>query len=280
MALTLPRPDSERLAEYYHRHYYRTKETRRFPAPVELFQRLLYRHRARRVELLAGGRPGHVLDVGCGPGFLLAAFRRRGWEVQGVELSDESSAHSRDVLGIPVHVGAPVSWAWPEGYFDAVVMWHSLEHLPDPRQMLMVLARLLRPGGVVMVGVPNFGSSEARFFRDDWFHLDVPRHLYHFTPVSLRSVLADSGFQVRRCSFFAPEYDVFSFVQSIENRLGLGRNLLYDLLRSRGRSKSGALRLFLALVLAGPLALVGFPITALLAWLGRGSSMALFAVKL
>lgn len=279
VVLTSPRPGPRELAGYYPAHYHRDTQRRRFPAPVELLQRALYRHRARAVETLSGGRPGRVLDVGCGPGFQLAAFQRRRWEVHGVELTEESATHAREVLGLPVHVGDAASWPWPERTFDAIVAWHSLEHFPDPQEMLEVFARFVRPGGVVMVGVPNFGSPEARLSRDGWFHLDVPRHLYHFTPGSLERALESARFQVRRSSFFAPEYDVFSFVQSVENRLGLEHNRLYELLRSGSGERTNRLQSLLALVLAIPLGLAALPFTALLAPLGLGSSVTLFAVK-
>ena len=104
-------------------------------------------------------------------------------------------------------------------------MWHVLEHWPDPREPLRAAARLLRPGGVFMVGVPNFASPEARTARDKWFHLDVPRHLVHLTPRWLRDELAGIGFEPRRISYLAPEFDGFSFIQSALNLLGLPHNL-------------------------------------------------------
>src|SRR5439155_7947567 len=94
--------------------------------------------------------------------------------------------------------------------------------------------RVLRPGGIFLVGVPNFGSFEARTCEDKSFHLDVPRHLIQFTPGSLREALVGAGFTISETSFFAPEYDCFSFVQSALNNCGLRPNLLYNLLRGQG----------------------------------------------
>ncbi len=106
LARTVPRPDDARLADYYPTAYYGAPAGRRFPAVVEWLQRRLYGARARAVEQVAGGK-GRVLDLGCGRGFLLDAFRRRGWEVHGTELDERSAAYAREVLGIPVHVGPP-----------------------------------------------------------------------------------------------------------------------------------------------------------------------------
>ena len=282
LARTAPLPDASRMSAYYPPAYYGTASARRFPAVVELLQRALYGGRARAVERLAGG-PGRVLDVGCGRGFLLDAFRRRGWEPQGTELDDRSAAHAREVLGLPVATGAVDRWPWPDHHFDAVVIWHVLEHLAEPQLALERAHRVLRPGGVLMVGVPNFASAEARVAAAGWFHLDVPRHVVHLTPEWLGAALDATGFDVRRRSFFAPEYDAFSFVQSAENRIGLRHNLLYDVLRGRAAkllgSGAGPARVAAALALALPLGLVAVPMTALLGLAARGSSVTLYAVR-
>ncbi len=283
LARTVPCPDESRLADYYPQSYYGALAARRFPAGVEWLQRRLYGARARAVEQVAGGA-GRVLDVGCGRGFLLDAFRRRGWEVQGTELDERSAAHAREALGVPVHVGPPGSEPWPDAHFDAVVLWHVLEHLSDPAAALARARRLLRSGGVLMVGVPDFGSPEARLARQGWFHLDVPRHVCHPSAGWLAAALDEAGFEVRRSSWFAPEYDCFSLVQSAENRLGLPHNLLYDVLRGKSAKLLGAgtgrsIAAALALLLAAPLGTVALPASALLGATRRGSSVTFLAVR-
>jgi SAM-dependent methyltransferase len=279
--LTQPQPAPSAVSAYYPAEYYGRLGARRFPAPVEWAQKTLYGWRARAVEKLAGNRSGRVLDIGCGPGALLEAFRRRGWEVHGTELTDDSAARARQA-GIPVHVGPLEPFPWPEGHFDAVVMWHVLEHCPDPVPVLDRVRRSLRPGGVLLVGVPNFGSPEARLTRDGWFHLDVPRHLVHFTGASLEGALAETGFEIRARSFFAPEFDAFSLVQSALNRAGLKHNLLYDVLRGRGAKLTGAasgLQIAGTLLLGAALAVMALPLTTVLGLAGQGSTLTVFAVK-
>jgi SAM-dependent methyltransferase len=282
LSRTVPPPDPARLDAYYPQAYYGDPRARRFPAAVEGLQRWLYARRAGVVEQLAG-RKGRVLDVGCGRGFLLDAFRRRGWDVQGAELDDRSARHAREVLGLDVHVGPAEAWPWPDGHFDAVVLWHVLEHLGDPREALARAGRLLRPGGVLAIGVPNFGSPEARLARGGWFHLDVPRHVVHFSRAWLSGALDGAGFDVRRWSFSAPEYDAFSFVQSALNRAGLRQNALYDVLRGRSAkvraAPAGALQAAASLALAMPLGVLSVPATVILAAAGKGSSMTAYAVR-
>jgi SAM-dependent methyltransferase len=277
LTITHPAPGAARMPRYYPDGYYGATGGSRFPGAMEALQGALYRGRASELERLVG-RPGRVLDVGCGRGLLLRAFQRRGWEVLGTELGEAAAAYPRDVLGLPVRVGRLDELRFPDGHFDAVTLWHVLEHTSDPAATLSEVARILKPGGWCMVGVPNFDSPESRLCRDRWFHLDVPRHLTHFTPVTLRSAMAAAGLPVSRVSGFALEYDHFSFVQSGLNRLGLRPNRLYDLLRGRGAKvlkdvPTGGPEIALTLLLAVPLGLLSVPFTALAGLLGQGATM-------
>jgi len=282
VAFTRPLPAPDELAKYYPPQYY-GGGGKRFPPVVERLQRALYGRRASRVEQMLGGA-GRVLDIGCGPGFLLRAFRERGWEAQGTEFSEGAAAHAREVLKLPVSVGDVAGLKLEAASFDAIVMWHVLEHMAEPTATVAEVARLLRPGGVFLCGVPNFGSFEARFGRDKWFHLDVPRHLSQFTVEALTTLLGAHGLRVTRASFFALEYDWFSFTQSVLNRLGLRHNLLYNMLRgaeAKVLADAGvpSWQKLASLVLAAPLGLLSVPATALAGAMGSGATMAIYARK-
>lgn len=281
--ITTPQPGD--LAAYYPAGYYGTPDGRRFPAIVERLQQWLYAHRVRWVEAAVGRPPGRVLDVGCGRGLLLRAFQRRGWEVQGTELSEAAAAYAREVLGLQVSIGELAGLGFPAGHFDAVTLWHVLEHLPDPQLLLAEVRRILKPGGVLFLGVPNFGGWEARGCRAGWFHLDVPRHLTHFTRDNLKQALETAGFQDWAWSGFAPEYDLFSFVQSWLNRCGLRQNLLYNFLR-RGAAKvirgesPPRWQLLATLLLAVPLGVAAVPLTLLAGLAKQGGTLSVLARKL
>lgn len=279
LAFTRPRPAIDEWPRYYPSEYYGGEGAGRFPAAVESLQRALYRRRAIVVEHMLG-RKGSVLDIGCGPGFLLREFRERGWEVQGTEFSEQSAAPARNVLGLSVSVGDVRDLKFETARFDAVVMWHVLEHTSEPEQTLAEVARLLRPGGIFLCAVPNFGSWEARLARDKWFHLDVPRHLSHLSAGTLRTLLAARGLAVERTSFISPEYDCFSFTQSSLNLFGLRHNLLYNLLRG-SRAKllrpAAAWQKAASLLLAGPIGLLSVPATVLAALFCRGATVTCYA---
>jgi SAM-dependent methyltransferase len=282
IAFTRPRPAPSELPKYYPPEYY-GGGTGRFPGLVERCQRALYGHRAVAVQEMLG-RKGKVLDIGCGPGFLLREFRAHGWDVLGTEFSEESAAHARKTLNLPVSVGDIASLKFEADRFDAVIMWHVLEHMTDPQGTVAEVTRLLRPGGVFLCAVPNFGSFEAGFAGDKWFHLDVPRHLHHFTLEALTTLLAVFGFTIERKSFFALEYDYFSFTQSVLNRMGLRHNLLYNLLRGRrakvlGNPRTAGWEKFASVLLAAPLGVLSVPFTTAAALLRAGATVTLYARK-
>lgn len=281
--VTLPVLVPDEMGRYYPRTYYGSPKGARFTGVVEWLQDALYGWRAGRVEALAANR-GRVLDIGCGRGLLLKQFRARAWDVQGTELTDTAATFAREVLGIPVQVGTMERLEFPDATFDAVVMWHVLEHVSDPRPALVEAARVLRPGGVLMVAVPNAGGLEARICRDKWFHLDVPRHQSHLTWSTLRDALHGAGLSERSASGLAPEYDAFSFTQSVMNRVGMRHNLLYNLMRVRDAKVlradgAGPVMRLLAFALAVPLVILSLPITGLLGLARNGGTMTIWAVK-
>ena len=279
--VTTPVPPD--IGRYYPVGYYGDKAGRRFPAVMEWLQEKLYAWRSRQVLRRLNQKNARVLDIGCGRGLLLRAFQQQGCDVTGTEFSDDACRFAREVLKLPVRVGLVQELSFPDNSFDVVVMWHVLEHVSDSRPTLAEVGRILRPGGLFLVAVPNFGSPEARLTQAGWFHLDIPRHLSHHTPASLSQVLREAGLQPDWFSALAPEYDTFSFVQSLLNWFGVQPNLLYNLLRGQsakvfaGNKSSGSV---IATVLLAPvLAVISLPATLLLALVGQGATLTITAVK-
>jgi SAM-dependent methyltransferase len=154
-----------------------------------------YRRALHREPFSALGErsPGRLLDVGSGRGDLGLVLSRSGWHVTGLEPSEKAAADARR-RGVDTELGTLTDGVDREGGYDAVVFSHSLEHVVEPADDLAVAWELMRPGGLVLVSLPNFGSWQARRFGSRWFHLDLPRHRTHFTGRGLVALLGRTGF--------------------------------------------------------------------------------------
>jgi SAM-dependent methyltransferase len=118
----------------------------------------------------------------------------------------------------------------PVRRFDLVILNQVLEHLDDPGGTVAALAGLLAQGGKLIIGVPNFGSWQAAFGGPTWFHLDVPRHLHHFSLPSLAALLGEHGLEIEKVSYVSPEHDPYGWVQSALNKIDRRHNRLTRLL--------------------------------------------------
>lgn len=150
--------------------------------------------RCRAVIARAGVRTGRVLDVGCATGIFLDGMRRWGWQAYGVEPNPMASAYARERLGLDVITAELETAGLPEATFDVVTLWDVLEHVPDPRRTLVEVRRVLRPGGLLVLSLPNIESVEARLFGRYWAGWDQPRHLALFPLSVLVRLLNETGF--------------------------------------------------------------------------------------
>lgn len=140
------------------------------------------------------GSPGlKVLDIGCGDGRALWTLKQLGCEVVGVEFDGEAAATARE-LGLDVRLGSVHEQGFAAATFDAVMMSHVIEHLPDPKATLQECLRILKPGGQLRMLTPNAAAWGHRHFGRDWMALDPPRHLNIFTPSSMTDLLKSADF--------------------------------------------------------------------------------------
>jgi SAM-dependent methyltransferase len=211
---TVPAPDD--LGAYYGQTYYGERHS--------LTADYCAWRRVRIVERATGKVTSSILDIGCGDGTFLLAAAKRGHRTLGTEMGDAArrartaGVDVRDSLEA-VRDAAPV---------DVVTMWHTLEHFRSPREVVTAVASLLRPGGTFIVAVPDARGLQARVFKRNWFHLDVPRHLYHFGAQSLQTLLERAGFRIEKWHHQELEYDVFGWLQSGLNALTGTPNVLFQ----------------------------------------------------
>ena len=178
-----------------------------------------------------------------------------GWEPWGIEPNAALARGTVQRLGLPeerVLAGTAEEADFQDGTFDLVTMSHVLEHVHNPRDTLADVARWLAPHGRVRIWLPNYGSLESRAFRHLWQGLDIPRHLYHFTPATLRATLTAAGFEVER---MIPQWQ--------GNMLTGSLTYAFDALRGRERAYRESRRLHVAVL----------PAAAALLALGQGGCL-------
>lgn len=144
-------------------------------------------------------RAGRLLDIGCAAGFFLAEARRY-YEVQGVELSAWSSAHARDALGLQVFTGTLQQARLGAGQFDVITLWDVIEHVPDPVPLLSEAARLLKPGGRLVLTTGDWDSAYARARGADWHLVAPPWHLCLFSRETIRLAGQRAGLTCLHCA--------------------------------------------------------------------------------
>jgi 2-polyprenyl-3-methyl-5-hydroxy-6-metoxy-1,4-benzoquinol methylase len=280
LVATFPPVSSTEIGRYYPASYY-GDNNRRFNALLEGLIPFFRNRRARAIEKFVP--KGRILDVGCGRGILPALMRERGWEAHGLEFSETSARHARDELRLPVFVGDFLGSSYADSSFDTVVLWHVLEHVPDPVATIRRARQILKPGGLLVIAVPNFESLQARFAGRHWFHLDVPRHYHHFGLAVLRRLLTSNGFSILDVSHLSLEYNPYGWIQSLLNKLGFRYNLLYDLLKnSSARSvqnplRTAPLQFLLTLGVLPVIVPLSFGLTLLEALLRRGGTVEVYA---
>jgi len=207
-----PRPTKERIGIYYPPNYQANMLSLLAKGKTNPVARAGFAmvRRRRTPPFRTGGR---LLDVGCSNGAYLAAMRENGWDVEGLEFDRDAVEYARRSRNLEVsqnEIEEGLSQL-PGNSFDVVTMWHVLEHAFDPATALREIHRVLKPGGILMLEVPNYASPLVTLFKRYWFPMDIPRHLYQFTPATIEGMLTKAGFhRIRVKGVPSPEAIVWS----------------------------------------------------------------------
>lgn len=187
---TNPRPNPDEIGAYYESEEYISHSNTQ-----KGLINVLY-HWVRRYTLSAKARliqqrmpnKNNLLDIGCGSGAFLAFMAKEGWNCTGIEPSEKARAYAKQNYGLAVY--EPLRFfELPAQNYEVITMWHVLEHVHLLNEYIVQLKKLLKPGGLLLIAVPNSQAAEAEHYGAAWAAYDVPRHLYHFAPSDMENLL-------------------------------------------------------------------------------------------
>lgn len=205
-----PRPVWDSLAQYYEGDYdsYVPMLKERKPSIGRFIYGWGTRKRVKAIQSIQAS--GNLLDIGCGTGMFLEMAQKLGaWTVSGVEPSPHAANYVQGKLDIPIQTGLFPDVKLPVQHYDVITMWNVVEHLGDPIESFARIHDALKPGGWFVFCIPNLESLDAWLFGKYWLGWDLPRHLYIFPQVTLKELLANTGFQIQKTRCISTTYAAY-----------------------------------------------------------------------
>ncbi|MDJ0839328.1 MAG: class I SAM-dependent methyltransferase [Acidobacteriota bacterium] len=200
-----PVPTREVIAEFYPGGYW--QESSGKPSLMNRLQatyiRWMLEADLMRLVTKMGPAAGAWLDIGCSRGDWAALIRDRGWRVSGLEADPRAAAYARETHGLTVEESDGDSWNPEPETWDVISFFHLLEHLRQPKTFLVNCRKALRPGGRILLRVPNINSWQFALFGKRWKGLEMPRHITLPTPDALKAALKEAGFEINHASTWA-----------------------------------------------------------------------------
>lgn len=166
---------------------------------------------------------GKLLDVGCGSGRYLATMRSLDWDVQGVELSEDGLKVCL-ASGLPVHHGDLKSASFSDDSFDVITVRHVIEHIREPHPFMAELARILKPGGKLIIVTPNSDALGRDYLGANWYANDVPRHLILFSRDNLDQLASKYGLHSYKTWFETTPKIILNSLDYVTNNKGKRSN--------------------------------------------------------
>lgn len=188
LLVTFPQPKEDQLAKYYESEAYISHTDTNKGLMANLYQGVKKYSLASKTKLIKSlfGSTGTLLDIGAGTGEFLKVAKENNWTVSGIEPNEKAR-------GIASKKGIDLETSIDDlqgNVYDVVTLWHVLEHLPDLENTLRKIEAFVKPGGILIIAVPNFKSYDAQFYKNYWAAFDVPRHLWHFSKASMKTLFS------------------------------------------------------------------------------------------
>lgn len=149
------------------------------------------------LQLETGKQQGKILDIGCGTGAFLNTMKAAGWESTGLEPDEVARAKAKELYGLEPKPSHEI-FDLPENNYDAITMWHVLEHVHQLHEYVAQLKKMLTTNGRIFIAVPNYTSYDAQYYGAHWAAYDLPRHLYHFSPDSMKNLVEQYGLTIKK----------------------------------------------------------------------------------
>ena len=196
--------------------FYKNETATRFNFGLEQVVKLFRMWRAVKIKTLVPSARS-LLDIGCGRGFMLSFLKNYfGFtEVSGTQISLPAIKFARERLGLKIYDQDLLELNLPANSFDVITIWHVLEHVPRPDDYAREMFRLLKPGGILMVEVPNLNAWSRRLTGKYWLSWDPKYHLSFYDSSLLAKLLSDAGFKIKTIHTHSLEYSTFTSVQSL-----------------------------------------------------------------
>jgi ubiquinone/menaquinone biosynthesis C-methylase UbiE len=192
---TSPRPEEKELGKFYESPSYISHTNRKDGLFNWLYQTIRkYSIKQKVANLQTKKIGGSHLDIGCGTGEFLHACKQSGLKVKGIEPSDIAINKAIKKYNLCVTKKTKLS-QFKKNEFDSISMWHALEHIPNLTETSYHLNRILKPEGLLIIGVPNHKSWDAEYYKEFWAAWDVPIHLWHFSKETIKRLFENNGFK-------------------------------------------------------------------------------------
>lgn len=201
-----------------------------------IFDKILTWEYSRVIKKINRLKPkkGSLLDFGSGKGKLGFIAKENGWNINCVETSKDRAEYAKKIYGLEVSTDVYISGKIFERTFDVLTLFHVVEHLPQPKNLLRELIKHnLKSNALIVIEVPNYKSWQSEIAGNRWLHLDVPRHINHFSPTTLEKLAKDLGMTASSSNYFSVHLGVLGMLDSILKLFGYRKNIIYQLKNKR-----------------------------------------------
>ena len=219
-------PEESEIARFYESDSYisHSDTSKGFSNKLYRFARsLMLRRKKELIRKITGLDKGTILDIGSGTGHFAGTMKKAGWMVKGIEINEKARDFAITHFGLDISAPDKIS-AIESGSFDCITLWHVLEHFHDPFKYASEICRILKPGAVCVIALPNCSSYDAEHYKQYWAAWDVPRHLWHFNPATFRLFYEKAGFCLEKLRSLS--LDVFYISMLSEKYKGSGLSFI------------------------------------------------------